>query len=649
MRVFIIVFFLLLAASVSAQNLSSQDSLKIIIPNGGEKFLIGSDTVITWTGIPLTDTVKLEYSTDAGTSWHFITDTATGGRYPWHVPGTVSDSCLVRVGEVHFLHSKSNGWVKEHLGGINYYYDACVIPTGNSIAMDTSGNIYVIGSSNFVYAKYSSYGNLISTTPGNACADKGIAIDGIGNIYVTWRQHINSLGVYGDMFVEKYHTDGKREWSKRIANNKFTNYAEGRGIAVDKLGSVYVTGIYKGSMNFGSFSLTSAKENIFLMKYHPDGSVEWAQSICDTNYDAERMSTGITIDLYGDIIITGALNGSTKGSELKVSGISLLGGILVAKYHSNGSISWAKSTDGGTAQITTGYGWYLAGGNNIATDSMGNIFVAGAYHNIAHFDAITIIDTGGNPGSTFFVAKYSPDGNVEWVNSPNRDKGEGFFYDEGVGISIDFKGNVLVTGTFNGNLDFGVDKLYSNDKNIFVSKYRNDGGIIWAKQTSGSGSRYNAGYGIISDKNGNIYVTGCFFSTLMFEQDTLSSASNQNLFIWKIDKDDTLHSEISDRLFSIINPKNLVTIPVEQMITVHINPNPANGIIHIEIQTIETGRMRLELMNLLGMKVVSISDGELKPGLHSFDLNTHDLSAGSYFLTLATPTVRRMERVDIEK
>jgi hypothetical protein len=89
--------------------------------------------------------------------------------------------------------------------------------------------------------------------------------------------------------------------------------------------------------------------------------------------------------------------------------------------------------------------------------------------------------------------------------------------------------------------------------------------------------------------------------------------------------------------------------PDGQVSMAHINPNPANGIIHIEIQTTEIGRTQLYLMNLLGQKIATISDGELKPGSHSFDFNSNQLSAGSYFLTFVTPTVRRIERVDIEK
>jgi hypothetical protein len=81
----------------------------------------------------------------------------------------------------------------------------------------------------------------------------------------------------------------------------------------------------------------------------------------------------------------------------------------------------------------------------------------------------------------------------------------------------------------------------------------------------------------------------------------------------------------------------------------HISPNPANGIIRIDIQTTETGRTQLELLNLLGEKIAMISDGELKPGIHSFWFNTRNVAAATYFLRLTTPTVVRLQRIDIQK
>jgi hypothetical protein len=89
--------------------------------------------------------------------------------------------------------------------------------------------------------------------------------------------------------------------------------------------------------------------------------------------------------------------------------------------------------------------------------------------------------------------------------------------------------------------------------------------------------------------------------------------------------------------------------PDGQVSMAHINPNPANGVIHIDIQTTEVGRTQLDILNLLGQTIATIVDGDLKPGNHTFDYNSHDLSAGSYYLVMQTPTVRRMQRIDIAR
>lgn len=72
-------------------------TLRLTHPNGGEVFAVGIDTVITWEGIAPTDSVRLEYSIDAGATWRLITDAATGLRYPWTVPPTPSFRCLARA------------------------------------------------------------------------------------------------------------------------------------------------------------------------------------------------------------------------------------------------------------------------------------------------------------------------------------------------------------------------------------------------------------------------------------------------------------------------------------------------------------------------------------------------------------------------
>jgi uncharacterized protein (TIGR02145 family) len=72
-------------------------TLKLIEPNGGESFVVGSDTLITWDGIPDYEPVKIEYSTDNGLSWIVIEENAKGLSYRWQVPKTPSNDCLARV------------------------------------------------------------------------------------------------------------------------------------------------------------------------------------------------------------------------------------------------------------------------------------------------------------------------------------------------------------------------------------------------------------------------------------------------------------------------------------------------------------------------------------------------------------------------
>jgi hypothetical protein len=84
--------------SAGFENKLANQSLKLLFPNGGEEFLVGIDTVITWEGVLPTEIVKLEYSINSGSTWNLITNSATGLKYKWKgVPNTPSKKCLAKV------------------------------------------------------------------------------------------------------------------------------------------------------------------------------------------------------------------------------------------------------------------------------------------------------------------------------------------------------------------------------------------------------------------------------------------------------------------------------------------------------------------------------------------------------------------------
>ena len=73
-------------------------TLKLTKPNGGEEFVIGSDSLITWEGISASDSVQLEYCIKKGSVWKSITNSTSGLKHLWkNIPKPASNECKLRV------------------------------------------------------------------------------------------------------------------------------------------------------------------------------------------------------------------------------------------------------------------------------------------------------------------------------------------------------------------------------------------------------------------------------------------------------------------------------------------------------------------------------------------------------------------------
>jgi formylglycine-generating enzyme required for sulfatase activity len=75
--------------------------LRLLSPNGGEKWISGTTQTIQWqTADAGISHVKIEYSTNNGASWDVIdANTLNDGQYEWPVPQVTSSQCLVRVSD----------------------------------------------------------------------------------------------------------------------------------------------------------------------------------------------------------------------------------------------------------------------------------------------------------------------------------------------------------------------------------------------------------------------------------------------------------------------------------------------------------------------------------------------------------------------
>jgi len=129
-----------------------------------------------------------------------------------------------------------------------------------------------------------------------------------------------------------------------------------------------------------------------------------------------------------------------------------------------------------------GNGW--DGGNAIAVDDAGNIYVAGSSNGVGSLYDYAII-------------KYNPSGAEQWVARYN---GPGNGSDEANAITVDHSGNIFVTGHSEGGPGTGADYA--------TIKYNSSGVEQWVARYNGSGNMADGAGGICIDNSGNVYVTG---------------------------------------------------------------------------------------------------------------------------------------------
>ncbi len=126
-------------------------------------------------------------------------------------------------------------------------------------------------------------------------------------------------------------------------------------------------------------------------------------------------------------------------------------------------------------------GW--DGGNRLAVDNVGNVYVTGSSEGIGTlYDYVTI--------------KYNTSGSTDWIVRYN---GPGNGDDEAWAVFVDDDGNVYVTGY---SVGLGTEPDY------LTIKYNSSGEEQWVARYNGPGNVVDKAGRIAVDDSGNVYVTG---------------------------------------------------------------------------------------------------------------------------------------------
>lgn len=444
--------------------------------------------------------------------------------------------------------SPSFQWAKA-AGGTNY-------DEGNSIATDANGNVFVTGyfqspsltfgtntltntgAYDFFIVKYDPNGNILwAKSAGGTKDDVGqsIATDANGNVFVTGYFYSPSIdfgtttltnsSIAADVFVVKYDANGNVLWAKSAGG---TGYEDGKSIATDASGNIFVTGHFSSSsISFGTTTLTnntSPAGEIFVVKYDTGGNELWAK-IGGESPLTERVGS-ICTDANGNAYITGHFYHSSIsfGTIILTKTSTTEADLFIVKYDASGNVLWGK-VEGGTNDDV---------GRSISTDVNGNVFVTGYFKSPSlTIGTTTLMNVGTSTGSlNIFVLKYDSNGNFLWAKGAGENDSE-----IANSIITDANGNAYVTGHFNSSsISFGANTLIKTGSayysDIFVVKYDSNGNDLWAKGVGGTDNE--TGLGIATDVNGNVFLTGYFHSPSITFGTTILTNTGGSLFVTKL-------------------------------------------------------------------------------------------------------------------
>src|SRR5205814_370722 len=234
----------------------------------------------------------------------------------------------------------------------------------------------------------------------------------------------------------------------------------------------------------------------------------------------------VATDPSGNVAVAGSFEGTVDFGTGPMTSSGFKDGV-VAKCSAAGVPLWAKSY-GERNDDEEALG--------VAMDGSGNVVVTGYFKQTVDFGTGPLTAAGGYLGDVF-VAKYSASGASLWVKQIGS---SGF--DKGTAVAVDGANNVLVTGFFNGTVDFGLGTVTGGvdfgggllpdlgGGDMFVAKYSPRGAHLWSKRFGGAGRLGEQAEAVAADGAGNVIVTGAILDSVSFGGPVLWSNQTYDIF-----------------------------------------------------------------------------------------------------------------------
>jgi hypothetical protein len=375
------------------------------------------------------------------------------------------------------LDTAAPGWVgTKTLGAAGAFTNV------SSIATDASGNVYVAGGTegaldgNLLLGEYGAYvtkynssgvkqyTRMLTASQGDLSGN-GVATDASGNVYLAGTTNVgldgNSQAGWQDFFLTKYDSNGVKQYTRQLGAASMGT--SGISVATDASGNVYVAGDTEADLETLSRSGVSGG---FVIKYNSNGVKQFIRQL-----DAPGGGVfvgSVATDASGNVYLAGHTSG-TLDDQTKTGNNDL----FVTKYNASGVKQYTRQLGaaGGDTLGSAGADVYV---KSVATDASGNVYVAG--HTNGALDGQTKLGFW----DTFFT-KYNSLG----VKQYTRQFGVVGSDTYGQAVATDASGNVFLTGETGGALD-GIAKTGSRD--LFVTKYNSSGDKQYTRLLGAAGA-----------------------------------------------------------------------------------------------------------------------------------------------------------------
>ncbi len=277
--------------------------------------------------------------------------------------------------------------------------------------------------------------------------------------------------------------------------------------------SIFITGLFRGTVDFdpgvgSTIRTASGDADIFLVKFDWGGNFQWVVTMGGSSSVNTEAGIGVYASPTGPYV-TGVFEGSFvdfnpngSTSYLQATGDQ---NIFIAKYNTNGLLSWAQSVGSGILDD---------GGGTCITYDGNNIYVGGSFAGSCDFNPGTpggvLTSAGGQDG---FIASYTAGGTYRWAHRIG-----GPLHDEVNDIDIDKNGLIGITGSVFGNVSYTGGSFTTNggSQDALIAQLSDNGTFQWAYPLGGVGPN-DVGYTIEMTDCGRIYVGGNFCGTADFD------------------------------------------------------------------------------------------------------------------------------------